>query len=81
MFWASSAIGKVDYRWTGKGHMYDERNRYYVTCRLTQERLQKLRMVSPWSITNDKIGVNDWFLVVDVLGEFSNRQSRLQMDR
>ena len=29
MFWASSAIGKVDYRWTGKGHMYDERNRYY----------------------------------------------------
>ena len=37
MFWASSAIGKLDYRWTGKGHMYDERNRYYVTCRLTQE--------------------------------------------
>ena len=37
MFWASSAIGKVDYRWTGKGHLYDERNQYFVTCRLTKE--------------------------------------------
>ena len=26
------------YKWQGKGRLYDERNQYFVTCRLTQEK-------------------------------------------
>lgn len=27
------------YKWSGKGKLYDERNQYFVTCRLTQEKI------------------------------------------
>ena len=26
------------YKWTGKGKLYDQRNQYFVTCRLTKEK-------------------------------------------
>lgn len=29
------------YKWHGKGRLYDERNQYFVTCRLTQEKRVK----------------------------------------
>lgn len=29
------------YKWHGKGRLYDERNQYLVTCRLTQEKRVK----------------------------------------
>ena len=27
-----------NYKWSGKGQLYDERNQYQVICRLTQEK-------------------------------------------
>jgi len=27
------------YKWTGKGKLYDQRNQYFVTCRLTKEKI------------------------------------------
>ena len=27
-----------NYKWSGKGQLYDERNQYQVTCRLTKEK-------------------------------------------
>jgi hypothetical protein len=27
-----------NYKWSGKGQLYDKRNQYQVTCRLTQEK-------------------------------------------
>ena len=32
-----------NYKWTGKGRLFDERNQYHVTCRLTKE-----KRVTPW---------------------------------
>ena len=26
------------YEWTGKGKLYDQRNQYFITCRLTKEK-------------------------------------------
>jgi hypothetical protein len=27
-----------NYKWSGKGQLYDQRNQYYVTCRLNKEK-------------------------------------------
>jgi len=27
-----------NYKWSGKGRLYDQRNQYFVTCRLTKEK-------------------------------------------
>ena len=32
------AANAWSYKWSGKGKLYDERNQYYVTCRLTHEK-------------------------------------------
>ena len=31
-------IQGFNYKWSGKGHLYDERNQYTVICRLVKER-------------------------------------------
>ena len=28
-----------NYKWSGKGKLYDKRNQYFVTCRLTKEKI------------------------------------------
>tara|TARA_Y100000114_G_scaffold96907_1_gene90186 strand:+ start:214 stop:525 length:312 start_codon:yes stop_codon:yes gene_type:complete len=30
-----------NYKWSGKGKLYDERNQYFVTCRLTEQKRVK----------------------------------------
>jgi len=37
LFFCDSAFTK-NYKWSGKGQLYDERNQYFVTCRLTKEK-------------------------------------------
>ena len=29
----------LNYKWSGKGKLYDERNQYFVTCRLIKEKI------------------------------------------
>ena len=36
LFFCNSAFTK-DYKWSGKGQLYDDRNQYHVICRLTKE--------------------------------------------
>tara|TARA_R100000742_G_C4220148_1_gene44130 strand:+ start:126 stop:449 length:324 start_codon:yes stop_codon:yes gene_type:complete len=31
-------VNSWSYKWTGKGKLYDQRNQYHVTCRLTKEK-------------------------------------------
>jgi len=33
-----TAVSSWSYKWTGKGKLYDQRNQYHVTCRLTKEK-------------------------------------------
>ena len=37
LFFCDSAFTK-NYKWSGKGQLYDDRNQYHVTCRLTKEK-------------------------------------------
>ena len=35
------SVDSLNYKWSGKGKLYDERNQYYVVCRLVfQERVK-----------------------------------------
>lgn len=35
------SVDSFNYKWSGKGKLYDERNQYYVACRLdNQERVE-----------------------------------------
>ena len=31
------SVDGLNYKWSGKGKLYDERNQYYVTCRLDKQ--------------------------------------------
>ena len=33
----------INFKWSGKGHLYDQRNQYTVMCRLVKE-----KRVEPW---------------------------------
>ena len=37
LFFCNSAFTK-NYKWSGKGQLYDDRNQYHVICRLTKEK-------------------------------------------
>ena len=37
LFFCDVAFTK-NYKWSGKGQLYDDRNQYHVTCRLTKEK-------------------------------------------